>query len=566
MLSTFIADVTHVLQTTPGLAIFLALTFGYGIGQIRLGPIQLGGVCGTLIAALLIGQLNIPVDAGIKNVFFMLFIFALGYSGGPQFFANLNARGLRLGIFCLIEVVAVLALVLAATVAMHLDPGTAAGMMAGAATESAVVGTATDAISRLDLPAHEIIRLQGNVVTAYSITYICGLITIVIVTSQLFPLFLRVNLREEADKLWVSMGGRIETDGVSALPAVVGRAYIVEAGAGYSVAEITARLGQQSSILRVQRHGRQLSLSPGLKLRRGDKVLVVGYRGSLIDISNSLGREMPDTTSLAVALDTYSVVLLAPAMDNQRIQDLAFPAGVHVAAIQRGDVIMPALPATRLQLHDILQIYDARPGGGRSSASLLDNIGKLMPDKLASNLGIAGLAIALGTLLGTFTLKIGGIPFSAGTGGGVLVVGLVLGWYHARRADLHTVNADALSLLKDLGLAGFIAGVGLSSGPQALALIMQYGLTLPILGVAIAVIPASLSLLVGHFWLKLSPPVLLGAIAGQQCSTPALSAIQNACGNSTPLLGYTITYAISNVVLPLMGPLIVGLASSLQPL
>jgi AspT/YidE/YbjL antiporter-like protein len=176
------------------------------------------------------------------------------------------------------------------------------------------------------------------------------------------------------------------------------------------------------------------------------------------------------------------------------------------------------------------------------------------------------VAIALGTILGSFTLKIGGIPFSAGTGGGVLVVGLILGWYHARRADLHTVNSDALSLLKDLGLAGFIAGVGLSSGPQALALIEQYGFTLPVLGVAIAVIPASLSLLVGHFWLKLSPPVLLGAIAGQQCSTPALSAIQNACGNSTPLLGYTITYAISNVVLPLMGPLIVGLASSLQPL
>lgn len=203
----------QALQSVPGLAIFLALTFGYAIGQIRLGPIQLGGVCGTLIAALLIGQLTVPVDTDIKNIFFMMFIFASGYSGGPQFFANLNARGLRLGLFCLIEVVAVLALVLAATVIMRLDPGTAAGMMAGAATESAVVGTATDAISRLNLPATEILRLQGNVVTAYSITYICGLIAIVIVTSQLFPLFLRVNLREEAEKLWVEMGGVLKAEG-----------------------------------------------------------------------------------------------------------------------------------------------------------------------------------------------------------------------------------------------------------------------------------------------------------------------------------------------------------------
>jgi aspartate-alanine antiporter len=564
MFSSLIALITEALQTVPGLAIFLALAFGYAIGQIRLGSIQLGGVCGTLIAALLIGQLNIQVASDIKNIFFMLFIFALGYSGGPQFFANLNAKGIQLGLFCLIEVVVVLALVLTATAALQLDPGTAAGMMAGAATESAVVGTATDAISRLPLPATEISRLQANVVTAYSITYICGLITIVIVTSQLFPLLLRVNLREEADKLWVQMGGKLESEGVSAAPTVVGRAYQVDAGAGYRVAAIQERLGNNCSIVRVQRHGRTLALSPMLKLHRGDQVLLVGDRGSMIKTAASLGREMTDTNSLAIALETYDVVLLAPEMANAPLQTLKLPAGVHVAAIRRGDATVPALPATLLQLNDILQIYDANPTGLRASAPSLSSIGKLMPDKLASNLGIAGLAIALGTWLGSFTLNIGGIPFSAGTGGGVLVVGLVLGWYQARRADLHSVNTDALALLKDLGLAGFIAAVGLSSGPQALVLIKQYGLTLPLLGVAIAVIPATVSLLVGHLWLKLSAPVLLGAIAGQQCSTPALSAIQNACGNSTPLLGYTITYAISNVVLPLMGPLIVGLASSLQ--
>lgn len=563
MSGTLITYITQTLQTVPGLAIFLALTFGYAIGQVRLGPIQLGGVCGTLIAALLIGQLDISVGSGVKNVFFMLFIFALGYSGGPQFFANLNAKGIRLGVFCLIEVV--LALVLTATATMHLDPGTAAGMMAGAATESAVVGTATDAISRLPLPASEITRLQGNVVTAYSITYICGLITIVIVTSQLFPLLLRVNLRDEAGKLWVQMGGRVENEGVSVAPSVVGRAYRVEAGAGHRVAAIQEKLGQHSSILRVQRHGRLVALSPSLKLRRGDLVLVVGYRGSLIDSAASLGSELADTQIMKVALETYDVILLAPEMANQPLEALTLPTGVHVVAVRRGEDTLPALPATQLQLHDVLQIYDANPESNRTASPQLSGIGKLMPDKLASNLGIAGLGIALGTWLGSFTLKIGGIPFSAGTGGGVLVVGLVLGWYHSRRADLHTVNADALGLLKDLGLAGFIAAVGLSSGPQALALIEQYGFTLPVVGVAIAVIPATVSLLVGHFWLKLSAPVLLGAIAGQQCSTPALSAIQNACGNSTPLLGYTITYAISNVVLPLMGPLIVGLASLLQP-
>jgi uncharacterized transporter YbjL len=322
-----------------------------------------------------------------------------------------------MGMFCLIEVIVVLALVLLATKIMNLDPGTAAGMMAGAATESAVVGTATDAISRLDLPATEIVRLQSNVVTAYSTTYICGLITIVIVTSQLFPLFLRIDLKGEAEKLWAAMGGSVEQDGVSAAPTVVGRAYRIETSAGQSVAAVQQRLGQQSSIVLVKRKGYPLALSSSIKLHRGDQVLLMGYRGSLIEAADWLGTEIADTSTLSVALDTYDIVLLEPDLAGLQLAELPLPAGVHVAAIRRGDQVLPALPATRLQLQDGLQIHDATALGRRTSEPLLSRIGKSLPDRLTSNIGIIGLGIALGTWLGSFTLKIGGIPFSAGTGG-----------------------------------------------------------------------------------------------------------------------------------------------------
>jgi AspT/YidE/YbjL antiporter-like protein len=171
---TVLTWMAELLRAHPEIALFLALGVGYAVGQIKFGPIQLGGICGTLIAALVIGQLGVTLQPSVKNVFFMLFIFALGYAGGPQFFANLNAKGLRIGLLCLIEMVVVLALVLAATRIMKLDQGTAAGLMAGAATESAVVGTATDAISKLALPPDQVKQLQANVVTAYSITYIFG--------------------------------------------------------------------------------------------------------------------------------------------------------------------------------------------------------------------------------------------------------------------------------------------------------------------------------------------------------------------------------------------------------
>ncbi len=91
-------EVVELLRTQPEIALFLVLAIGHAVGAIRFGPIQLGGICGTLIAALVVGQLGIRVDDSVKNVFFMLFIFALGYAGGPQFFANLDAKGLRLGL------------------------------------------------------------------------------------------------------------------------------------------------------------------------------------------------------------------------------------------------------------------------------------------------------------------------------------------------------------------------------------------------------------------------------------------------------------------------------------
>jgi AspT/YidE/YbjL antiporter-like protein len=218
-------EIATLLRRQPEIALFVVLAIGHAVGQIRFVPIQLGGICGTLIAALCVGQLGIQLDDGVKNFFFMLFIFALGYAGGPQFFANLDAKGLRLGLLCLVEVVVVLALVLAATLFLSLDQGTAAGLMAGAATESAVVGTATDAISKLALPAADIRQLQANVVTAYSITYVFGLIAIVIVTSQVFPLLLRVDLRAEADRLWKTMGGGGKAvDAASATPEMISAA------------------------------------------------------------------------------------------------------------------------------------------------------------------------------------------------------------------------------------------------------------------------------------------------------------------------------------------------------
>ena len=570
---TLLGWIGDVLRAHPEIALFLCLSIGYAIGQIKFGPIQLGGICGTLITALVVGQLGVTLEAGVKNVFFMLFIFALGYAGGPQFFANLNAKGLRIGLLCLIEVVVVLALVMAATHFMRLDPGTAAGLMAGAATESAVVGTATDAISKLALAPEQIKQLQANVVTAYSITYIFGLITIVVVTSQIFPLLLRVNLREEADKLWKAMGGREEDAGASAAaPELVGRVYEVTADIGGTVGRLHARLQSSGSLQGLMRGGQKIGFDADTRLQQGDRLLIVGHRRAVVDMATAaagLGRESADTADFGLVLQSAEVVLRNKAANGLTLRQLSqarpgstplVGGSVLVASVERGGRLMPLLPELQLQMGDKLQVL----GTADELAPAVTALGEPVLKSIKTNIAFASIGIVLGVWIGMFSAKLGGIALSLGTGGGALLTGLVFGWYQARHPSRLSIPEDALGLLKDIGLSTFIACVGLTSGPQAMGLVKQYGISLPLMGVAIAVLPAVCSLLVGHFLLKFEAPVLLGAIAGQQCSTPALSAIQSAAGNTTPLLGYTITYAISNVILPLMGPVVVAMASLVQ--
>src|SRR5580698_9263785 len=97
----------HLLADQPEIALFASLAIGFFIGSFKLGPLQLGGVCGTLIVALILGQSGARISPDLKNIAFALFIFALGFTGGPQFFANIG-RGWRYGLLSVVEIVSVL--------------------------------------------------------------------------------------------------------------------------------------------------------------------------------------------------------------------------------------------------------------------------------------------------------------------------------------------------------------------------------------------------------------------------------------------------------------------------
>lgn len=558
-------------NSVPIAVLFVTVGLGYLIGKLKVGPIQLGGVCGTLIVALLIGQTGCQMHGDLKEVAFALFIFAMGYSGGPQFFANLNRSSLRYIALPLIEALLVLTIVLAAVSMFGLDAGTAAGLAAGAATESAVVGTAAEALKHLGLPDAEVQRMEANIATAYTLTYLVGLISIVFFTSQIAPALLRINLREASKALEEKLGvapGESDESNLPTLPRLVGRAHVVRDVDGKTVAEVESQLGGRTVISRILRNGEALDATPEHVLATGDVVVVLGLRRFALRGGAVIGPELqlPEAHAADLQLSELAIVVSKKSVNGHTVGELAKrpgarrARGVFVQSITRSGHALPVTPATVVQYGDLVTLVGAEPLLSEAGAAL----GNELRRSGVTDLVFLAFGIVAGLMVGSLSARMWGIPISLGSGGGALVSGLVCGWINAKRPAIGHMPAHAVQLLKDLGLAIFVACVGLSAGPDAISLIREHGAVLPLIGLLVSLGPACLSLWVGHKILKIEGPLLVGAIAGQHVSTPAISAILTASGSSVPLLGYTVTYAIANVLLPVLGPIIVSLAYHLS--
>src|SRR5262245_43343657 len=162
------------LRTYPEIAIFLALALGFFIGNLKFGKFTLGSVTGVLLAGVLIGQARITISPNVKSVFFLMFLFAVGYSVGPQFFHGLKKEGIPYALFALILCVSCLLCAVGAALVLGYNVGQAAGLLSGACTISAVLGVATDAINHLDRSPEQKQALLDSMPVAYAVTYLFG--------------------------------------------------------------------------------------------------------------------------------------------------------------------------------------------------------------------------------------------------------------------------------------------------------------------------------------------------------------------------------------------------------
>ena len=549
----------NALRTHPELAIFLTLAAGFVIGRIRMGSFKLGNVVGTLIAGVLIGQLDIKVDPTVKAVFFSLFLFATGYKVGPQFFRGLKKSALGQVVLTVVFCVTSLVTTVAAARLLGYDSGTAAGLMAGAFTESTVIGTASDTIDRLDLPEAEKTRLKNNIPVAYAVSYLVGTGFVVWFLSVAAPRLLRVNLKEESRKLAseASAAGGTSDRAHMAYKEWSIRAYrLADSAAGRTVAELESSASPERVFVeRIRRGAELIDATPETVLQSGDVVAIAARRRVLLGGSLPLGEEVEDPALLDFPMATLDVVVTKREAAEQPLSVLARQHGRGVALVKliRGGEEIPFGAETIINRGDILRLT----GAARDVERVGKALGYIERPSSESDVVFLGLGIVAGGLVGLLTLNVGALPLTLTTSGGALIMGLIFGWLRSVYPTFGRIPEPALWIFDTVGLAVFIGIVGLTAGPTFVSGLRQTGPSLLVVGFIVAATPHIVALLFGRHVLKMNPLILLGACAGAGTVTAALRAIQDEAESKLPVLGYTVPYAIGNILLTAWGPVIV---------
>jgi putative transport protein len=538
----------------PILLLFLVLGLGYLIGNIKVFGVGLGAVGGVLLAGLVFGHFGFTLYSGIQTFGFVMFIFCVGFQAGPQFFDVLMTDGLKY--LSLALTVAITGFALAITLAelLDLEPGLAAGLMGGAMTTTPTLAAAQDAVRSglVEIPVgftEE--QVLTNIGAAYALTYLFGLIGLIIII-RLLPKVLNIDLPAEAAKMQMGDDPEAGPD----LSRVTRRTYRVTKSEQleHSIYEIELATPRDVSFAAIRRNGVDVPIGYDTHLELGDEVLVIGNVDQLLLHAPDIGEEIADAESLSIGMSTVRVVVSNPGVVGQPVGEIRLDEriGALPLEVRRQRTVMPFSASLILHRGDVITVY----GPDFAIERLVNHVGHVERDVTETDLFTFAVGIAAGIGLGALSVTIGGITIGLGMAGGLLITGLVIGFLRSIWPIFGRVPSAARWIMMELGLLIFMAGVGLNSGGGIVEIIQSAGFKLIGAGIVVTLVPV----LVGYFFsrkvLKLNPVEALGGVTGSMTSGAALSVVTDAAQSNVPALSYTGAYAFANVILTIAGTLI----------
>lgn len=545
----------QILIDNPLLLLFTVVAVGYPVGRVKLGGVSLG-VAAVLFTGLAVGALdpNLKLPEFVYQLGLITFVYTVGLSSGPGFFAAFRRKGLRDNLLVVGMLAFAAALTVGAHYALSLKATVTAGMFAGSLTNTPALAGVLDALRlKSYLPAAQLNQLLAEPVVAYSVTYPVGVVGMI-------GVLLWMQRRWKVDYALEAQSARELAATRQRLHNRTIRVTRPEA----TTETIGEMVGWQRWDLvfgRIKRAG-HLSVIIGGETRFevGDLVTAVGTAEQLDQVTAYLGEPSHEKLELDRSeLDYRRMFVSNSRLAGHRLRDLNLPQqfGAVVTRIRRGDVELLPHGDTVLELGDRVRVLTRR--------DRLDAVGAFFGDsyRALSEIDILTFSLGLGVGLALGLLPIplpGGVTLKLGLAGGPLIVALILGARERTGPMVWSLPYSANLTLRQVGLILFLAGIGTRSGYAFLSTFSQGGgIAVFVAGAVITCVTALATLWIGHRLLKIPMGLLAGMLAGLQTQPAVLAFSLEQAGNDLPNIGYATVYPVAIIAKIVIAQLLVAL-------
>ncbi len=524
----------EAFKSSPLLLLFVVSAVGYLIGNIPIRGTKLG-VAAVLFVGLGFGALDpgLQVPDVIIVLGLSMFVYTIGLSSGPTFFSTFRAQGMRNFLFIVLTLFLSTAITVGLYFWMGLEAATAAGLLAGASTNTASLAGLLDLIDKSQLPEARTMMSNAAVV-GYSLSYPMGILGVMLAIN-LTGRWFKINYKQEAKEMDTDFASseEIERHSVEILNEEI---------IGWELRDLFKRYNKRLVFGRMQKQGKDFLPTMDTVLEKGDRIVFVAGPEVLEEATTLVGRRLDtELTYDRREYDVRRVFVSKPEIAGEKIAALNleehFPA--IITRVQRGDIDLLANRNTVLELGDRVLLVARRKDLPKVTAFFGNSYEALSHINLLS----FGSGMALGLLLGMVNFQLpGGLSFNLGFAGGPLLVALVLGALRRTGPIVWTLPYSANLTLRQLGLILLLAGIGIRSGHTFLDTILQgSGGALFLAGAIVATTTALLTLWIGYKLLNIPFGLLTGMVASQ----PAiLDFALDKAGNKLPTMGYTLMLPI----------------------
>ncbi|HIW10556.1 MAG TPA: putative transporter [Candidatus Rikenella faecigallinarum] len=539
------------------LLIALVIAVGIALGKIKIAGISLG-ITWILFVGIALSHFGMRIDPStlhfVKEFGLILFVYSIGLQVGPSFFSSLKKGGLTLNMLAS----AIVFLGVAITYVLHVVTGipitTMVGILSGAVTNTPGLGAAQQAYS--DMTGIN----DPSIPLGYAVAYPLGVIGI-IVSIMAMRVFFRIKLDKEAE---AARGGDSDDSGAQRISIVLENPAI----AGRTVGDISGLIDRTFVLSRVcHADGRIEIASNTTQLNLGDKLFVIAAHKDEEALVAFLGHKIDMDFSEWEKLDSQfiarRVMITKPELNGKRLGDLRLRStyGINITRVNRAGVDLVANRSLQLQMGDRVTVVGTETGVAEATKVLGNSMRRLREPNLIPIF----VGIFLGVFLGSIPILLPGIPqpLKLGLAGGPLIVSILISRFGPQYKVVTYTTMSANLMLREIGIALFLAGVGLGAGEGFVETIVDGGGYKWVgYGVIITMVPLLLVGIIGRLFYKINYFTLAGLLAGSMTDPPALAYSNAVAGNDLPAVSYATVYPLTMFLRILTAQLLILFAAA----